>query len=604
MFAGLGILGLALLVLATPYFLSHDSSEVVFNSAAVMAADPQHYTITAPVALFGGPYVVVESGTVGLSDRSRKAAQGRGAIDEIVQRGAAQLTLGDARIAINLAMPGAPPADASASALFAPLAGALASMKFSSLAISGSTIVLHADQNTVEVLNDVEAQVKLSDMEHLVVTGSFRMRGQKLDFNTTLNVGDTARLERMLPIQAKISGDLIETNLRGHLSVGNRARLIAPNSELKVSDLGKAARWLGLGWPERSAIQAFSGAGLIDWSAGVLVFQDAVFKFDGNRSAGAMTFNYQSARPQVDSTLAFDQLDLTSLLAIEDGKEISVIEATVRKSSNWLPLRLGLSPEALAIGLLREVDADLRLSAERVQIGSLLLGRSAAAVSMRDGKMLADLAELEFDGGGEGTIQISLDSNTPDLKLGVRGRLQGFELGNISTALFGEPILSGRGDVVIDVNAAGDRYVDMMESLSGRIEAKSLDSAALSVDLTKLIAQHSAGDTSGWGTSAGLTPLSDFDLKLSFKDGLAHTESFSARAGSQRMFGSGAIDVAGKSLDANLWIGLDAPPSHGEVPMGDLVEFRGDWHAPGISISRAPSRQAGKPDEGGQTQGG
>lgn len=604
MFAGFGILGLALLALATPYFVSHDSSDVVINSAAVLAADPQHYKITEPVAVFGGPYVVIESGTVGLSDRSRKAAQGRGSIDEIVQRGTAQLTLSDTRIAINLATPGAPPLDAPAAALFAPLANALASMKFSTLAISGGTIVLHADQDTVEVLEDVEAQVKLSSLQHLSVAGSFRMRGQKLDFNTTLNVGDTARLEGRLPIQAKISGELIETNLRGHLSVGNRARLIAPNSELKLSDLGKAARWLGLGWPERSAIQAFSGVGLIDWSAGLLVFQDAVFKFDSNRAAGAMTFNYQSERPQIDSTLAFDQLDLTSLLAIEDGKEISLIEATVRQSSNWLPVRLGFRPEAMAIPLLREVDADLRLSAERVQIGSLLLGRSAAAVSMRDGKMLADLAELEFDGGGEGTIQISLDTNAPDLKLGVRGRLQGFELGNISTALFGEPILSGRGDVVVDVNASGDRYDELMESLSGRIEAKSLDGVALSVDFTKLIAQYSAGDLTGWGASAGLTPLSDFDIKLSFKNGLGHTESFSARAGSQRLFGSGAIDVASKSLNANLWIGLDAPTPEGEVQMGDLVEFRGDWHAPGISVSRAPSRQAGKPEDSGHSQGG
>src|SRR5690606_14487915 len=144
-------------------------------------------------------------------------------------------------------------------------------------------------------------------------SGTFWLRGRKLEFNTTLDLGKAARTERRLPIQARISGNLIEANLRGHLSAGNRARLIAPNSELKLTDLGEAARWLGLGWPVRSAIQAFSAVGLIDWSAGVLVFQNAVFNFDENRATGAMTFNYQSPRPQVDGTLAFDQLELSGL---------------------------------------------------------------------------------------------------------------------------------------------------------------------------------------------------------------------------------------------------------------------------------------------------
>lgn len=602
-FAGLGIAGLTLLGLATPYFVSHDSSDVVINTAAVMAADSHQYKITEPVALLGVAHVVVESGTLGLSERTRKTVQGRASIDKIVERGGAHLTLNDARIAINLEMSGTQQAT-SAQSFLGPLATALASMKFGSLAISDSSIVLHDDHQTIEVLDDVEAQVRHSGLEHLVVTGSFRMRGQKLDFSTTLNAGEAALQERRLPVQAKFSGALIEASLRGHLSVGNRARLSASNSELKLSDLGKAARWLGLGWPERSAIQAFSSTGMIDWSAGVLVFQDAVFNFDGNRAAGAMTFNYQAERPQVDSTLAFDQLDLTNLLTSETPREISLIEATVRKSSDWLPVRLGLRPEALATPLLRAVDADLRLSAERVQISSLQLGRSAAAISMRDGKMLADLAEIEFDGGGEGAIQISLDTNSADLQLGVRGRLQGVELGNISAALLGEPILSGLGDVVIDINAAGDQYDQLLESLSGRIEAKSVEGAALSVDLAKLVAQHSEGNLRGWGTSAGLTPVTDLDVKLSFANGRGQMETFSAKAGSQRLVGTGAIDVAARSLDAKLWIGLDAPTSEDEAQMGDLVEFRGDWHAPDISISRAPSRQASQPDQSRQSQGG
>ncbi|MCV0368354.1 AsmA-like C-terminal region-containing protein [Filomicrobium sp.] len=597
-----GVLGLALLAMAMPYFVSHDRSEVVLNTSTVMAADQHHYRVTAPVALFGGPYVVVESGTIALSERSQRAAQGAGSADKIIMSGDAQLTLSDGRIAVNLAGVGPEAADAAPASLFAPLAAALASMQFSSLALSDCTIVLHSDRETVQELRGVEALVKLASRDTLAVTGTFWLRGEKLSFRTSLNIGNHARLERRLPIQAKITGNLIDTTLRGHLSVGNRARLIAPNSELKFSDLGKAARWLNIGWPARSAIEAFSATGLIDWSAGILVFQDAVFKFDGNRATGAMSVNYQSPRPQVDGTLAFDELNLTGLLVQDDVREESLIEATMRKSSNWLPARLGLSGEAITMPLLRDVDADLRLSAERVQIGSLVLGRSATAVSLRDGKMLADLAELEFEGGGQGTVQISLDATEPDPKLGVRGRLEGFEVGNLATALFGGAVVTGRGDAIINVKATGDRYSDIMSTLSGRIEVRVLDGAALTLDLAKMVAEHSTGVAApvGWGTTTGLTNLSEFDMRLAFTDGLALVETFSAKSGSQLVFGSGTIDVAAQNLDANIWIGAEAPTSNDETPMGDLIQFRGDWHAPGISVTRAPSRQAGRRDPDGR----
>lgn len=597
-----GALCIALLAMAMPYFVSHDRSEVVLNRSTVLAADQHHYRVTAPVALFGDSYVVVESGTIALSERSQKAAQGAGSTDKIIMSGDAQLTLSDGRIAVNLAGPGPETADATAASLFAPLAAALAGMQFSSLALSDCTVVLHADQGTVQELRGVEALVKLANRDTLALTGTFWLRGEKLSFKTSLNIGTHARLDRRLPIQAKITGDLIDTTLRGHLSVGNRARLIAPNSELKFSDLGKAARWLGIGWPARSAIEAFSATGLIDWSAGILVFQDAVFKFDGNRATGAMSFNYQSPRPQVDSTLAFDELNLTGLLVQNDDREESLIAATMRKSSSWLPARLGLSGEALAMPLLRDVDADLRISAERVKVGSLVLGRSATAVSLRDGKMLADLAELEFEGGGQGSVQISLDATEPDPQLGVRGRLEGFEVGNLATALFGGAILTGRGDAIINIKATGDRSSDIMSTLSGRIEVRVLDGAALTLDLAKMIAEHGTGvaPTVGWGATPGLTNLNEFDVKLAFTDGLARVETFSAKSGSQRVFGSGAIDVAAQSLDANIWIGADTPTSNGETPMGDLVQFRGDWHAPGISVTRAPSRQAGRRDRDGR----
>ncbi len=68
------------------------------------------------------------------------------------------------------------------------------------------------------------------------------------------------------------------------------------------------------------------------------------------------------------------------------------------------------SPHAgrgVAPSLVRELDADLRISARSVAVGSDRFGRCAASVSIKDGKLLGELAEMELEQGGSGEGQIS-----------------------------------------------------------------------------------------------------------------------------------------------------------------------------------------------------
>src|SRR4029450_1012508 len=74
-----------------------------------------------------------------------------------------------------------------------------------------------------------------------------------------------------------------------------------------------------------------------------------------------------------------------------------------RQTASW-------SAFDLSFPLLRHVDADLRISAPKVAIKGYGLGRGAATITVRSGRLLADIAELELYSGKVG-VQVSVNAN-------------------------------------------------------------------------------------------------------------------------------------------------------------------------------------------------
>ena len=110
------------------------------------------------------------------------------------------------------------------------------------------------------------------------------------------------------------------------------------------------------------------------------------------------------------------------------------------------PIFAATRPPAIT-SLLDNVDADLRISCDTLVIPGIETGQGAVAVTLKNGKLLADVAELAVEEGVfRGQFVVERAGNDP--RYGLSGKLEGVEAGRLLQRNLGRNPLQGRADIV------------------------------------------------------------------------------------------------------------------------------------------------------------
>jgi AsmA protein len=303
--------------------------------------------------------------------------------------------------------------------------------------------------------------------------------------------------------------------------------------------------------------------------------EDAKVVIDGNEAAGALTLNLAGERPLIDATLAFSALDLTPYA--EGARSQSFVFD--RQTASW-------SAFDLSFPFIKHVDADLRLSASKVALKGhgLALGRGAATIAVRSGKLLADIAELELH-GGKVAAQLTASANDLVPRYTLRAKVEGFDAGAAATTLFGSTLLTGRSTLSVDVAGSGQTPAELLRTLSGKAALTMADGARMALDMKALHAAAKANGPPGWGLLAkGQTSLEQAEARALIRDGVLITEAVQARSGAAGVAASGRIDLAERTLDLQLFmksgVPTDRPLKPADVVGAYSVTVRGAWQEP------------------------
>ena len=131
--------------------------------------------------------------------------------------------------------------------------------------------------------------------------------------------------------------------------------------------------------------------------------------------------------------------------AICGGGALAIVPVRPADGATW-------SAFDLSFPIIRHVDADLRISAPKVALKGYGLGRGAATITVRSGKLLADIAELELllrQGRARRSPPIA---NEIVPRYTLRGKVENFEAGPAGAALFGAAVLTGRSTLALDID--------------------------------------------------------------------------------------------------------------------------------------------------------
>lgn len=582
-YAALAMLAFAV---AIPAILGSRGPLLGISADAVLAAARDSYTLSGPVPLLRSGGLTLEGGKLSLAPPASGSPRNGETALKMLVGGTSRLVLDDATISlVSFARP--QPASLGSGALdeLSPLVAAILGARFEQLTVRNASIEIVRSGAPSRWLTGVNATIKAKRNGTVLAAGSFDYLGETLRFDTSLSLGDRSSAVRV-PLQGHIRGRMIEAAIsEGRVTIANGFELSSQNAAITVPDLRKASRWLGSAWPDGPGLQSAKVAGTLDLVNQSLAFQRAKIELDGNEATGALLVNLGGDRPGIEGTLALQTLDVTRYLpAPGDAAEPAQRKPQAGRSGPFL------------FPVLRHFDADLRLSANKVQAGPVSLGRSAAALTLRAGRLVADLAELEIDGRARGNAQLSIDMSDAGPRFALRAHLDQIECEGLAGMLLGRPLVRGRGNLAVDLSGTGADFGPLANSLTGKASLRLGQGGSIAIDVPALLAGAQAKPADEiWGTAVkGQTLVDELDAGFRISQGVWTTETVTARSGNALLTGTGLVDAAAGEIDLVVTRSNAARPADiygSTAAQGLSAHIRGQWTAPRV----VPASRVRKP---------
>lgn len=564
----LAVVGFVALVVGLPIAVNFPLTPNALQGAMLYAGGRDAVMVTTPVRLSWAPSVILEAGLVYDPDSVTTAAGGNATIGKIMIDGPV--------IRVATSAGSASPAEAPEEGLPLILAH-LSTLAFEKLQVRRGTLILSSQDGSREVFSEITAEVTSNRKGSFTGKGSANYRGSNVVFDTAWSNPSDGKLPPRLPLKLVLKSAMIDASIEGKIGLTEGLRLQG-SAEISVPKLGQLARGFGIAVPSGADLQNVHIKGTLDWGAGTLTFSRATISVNGNEGTGALALNTSEALPSVDGTLAFQSFDFSQLSALPSAL-----------ASIW-PLGFGAGEEEGTLSLLTRFNADLRMSAAKVTLPHLQTGRGAATIAVKAGKLRADIAELEVEGGTFGG-QITADTNGRVPQYTLNGKLENVDAGRSLSGLLHRNPLQGRANMSLALTASGHDTTDLLTSLSGKVDFGLNDGGRLGLDLRALMYAAQRSDVKGWAAAGkGQTALETLDARLQIENGVITSEHLQAKSAGLSIAGSGRVDVISRNLDLALL--LANATGERASSSGDTMLLTGNWLDPIVRMEQLPKRTA------------
>jgi AsmA protein len=290
-------------------------------------------------------------------------------------------------------------------------------------------------------------------------------------------------------------------------------------------------------------------------------------ELDGNVGEGVLTFA-GDARKTVQGTIAADGLDLTPYIV--------GARTLTGGDRNW-------NHRAIVLDGLNGIDVDLRLSAARVTMAHIKLGRTAIAANVRSGSLTLAIGESQvFSGMVAGSIGIANSPGGADLKVALQ--FSDVDLDQCLGQMFGVRRVEGKGNLNFTFDSSGKSVFDLAQAVNGSVNLSSRKGAIAGINIEQLLRQLERSPLSVRGDfRGGKTPFDLLAANIKVLQGTAEVEDVRVEGPWVRLALGGSASVPGRDLDLKGTVSLltaaasDAPPAF-ELPF--MVQ--GPWNDPVI----------------------
>jgi len=199
------------------------------------------------------------------------------------------------------------------------------------------------------------------------------------------------------------------------------------------------------------------------------------------------------------------------------------------------------------LSALKDLNANGKLQIGALQVRGLKLANVKTEVQAAGGKLEAPHSANLYEGTLSGTLGAQADG-----RIALKDTLNGIAIGPLLRDAAQQDKLEGKGNLSLDVNAAGKSVNAMKKALAGTAKVDLRDGAIKGIDIGAILQKARSALGQQQAQAAASTERTDFSsLTASFniKNGVAHNEDLDVKAPLFRITGSGNIDIGNSSLD-------------------------------------------------------
>lgn len=365
----------------------------------------------------------------------------------------------------------------------------------------------------------------------LSLSGETLWRGQKLSATfvsdaPSMSVGNPKR------VAVDVSSEFGRVKLAGELNTGLLPQFDGTLTST-VTDVGRLSQALGMRPGIASSLDlAISGASKIS-SEGVMI-SNAQVALGKMVFGGALNFKLNEERAKIVATLAAEDINATDVLRpywpkVDGG--------------------IGWKQDAVGKSTLPVFDLDIRISAERADLGVARVSDVALSVMASDGKFDATLASAKiFNGAVKARLTLTEAENGLALKL--HSNFEKIDSGTALLALMNNRHFEGVSNGSLTVEATGETAEGLMKNLSGSGEFAVENGMLSGINVEGILRKAETRPLSLTGSlGGGNTEFDRIVLKTQISKGEAELLEASMASPDARVAMTGLVDIGKRQLD-------------------------------------------------------
>jgi AsmA protein len=439
-------------------------------------------------------------------------------------------------------------------------------MSFSEIRVEdGIIVVKDAKRGISETLTDVELALAWPSISSgFAATGRFAWNGERIDATVGLTDFAAALVGSRTGVKVRLNGAPLKLAFEGLMSMRPTLK-IEGTLAADATSLRDTLRWAGLKPLTGGGFGRFSLKAKTNVSSGTISLSTVNVELDGNAAEGVMTFA-TDGRQTLQGTLAANEVNLTPY--------ISTVRLLTSNERDWNRVPISLDG-------LNSFDLDLRLSAARITIARAKLGRTAIAANLRGGKFTATIGEAQAFGGIlKGSFGLAASDRGADFKSQLN--FTDVDLETCLAELFNFRRVEGRGDLAVNIDAAGGSMLALTRGMNGSANLIGRQGALTGINVEQLLRRLERRPLSGAGDfRTGRTPFERLTAVFKVVQGEAQVEEMRIEGPKVRLGVVGSASIPGREFDlrgvASLVVSgsTEAPPSF-ELPF----VVQGPWDDP------------------------